>query len=201
MNKNVVFHRGHVSRKDRELLFGQKPLTFWLTGLSGSGKSTLAFGLEKKLVTKGVACYVLDGDNIRRGLNSNLGFDFCDRSENIRRVAEVAKLMNDAGLIVITSFISPFEKDRENARLIIGAEFFREIYVSSDIKTCVERDPKGLYKKAQAGRIKNFTGISSPYYPPSSPDLVLDSQTLDIETTLVHLINYVNTELGCNQSY
>jgi len=171
--RNLTPHVGHVSTEDRQRLFGHRPVTVWLTGLSGSGKSTLAYALEKRLTEEGHACFVLDGDNIRHGLNKDLGFSAEDRAENIRRVAEVAKLLNDAGLIVITSFISPFRADRADARDIIGDERFIEVFVDAPIDICEQRDPKGLYAKARKGEIAEFTGVSSPYEPPESPSLVV----------------------------
>lgn len=171
----VIWHDGHVRTDDRSHLLGQRPLTIWLTGLSASGKSTLAFALERRLVDAGHACYVLDGDNIRHGLNKDLGFSHQDRTENIRRIAEVARLMNDAGLIVITAFISPYRDDRQLARKIVGMENFVEVYVSTPIETCEARDPKGMYKRARAGRISGFTGVNDPYESPATPDLTIDT--------------------------
>ncbi len=179
--KQVVWHGGHVSTEDRQRLLGQSALTIWLTGLSASGKSTLAFALERHLINAGRACYVLDGDNVRHGLNGNLGFSHEDRTENIRRIAEVAHLMNDAGLIVITAFISPYREDRAMARCIIGAERFREVYVSTPIQICEQRDPKGLYGMAKAGKLAHFTGISDPYEPPEEPDMVIDTSLVSVE--------------------
>jgi adenylylsulfate kinase len=150
------------------------PKTIWLTGLSASGKSTLAYALEHQLVDMGKPCYVLDGDNVRHGLNKDLDFSEASRTENIRRIAEVAKLMNDAGLIVITAFISPLRVDRQMAKDIIG-EDFKEVYVSTSIDICESRDPKGLYAKARAGKVKHFTGISAPYEAPETPDLMIDT--------------------------
>lgn len=173
----VVWHDGHVQPEDRRYLLGQRPLTVWLTGLSASGKSTLAFALERRLVDIGHACYVLDGDNVRHGLNRDLGFSHQDRTENIRRIAEVAHLMNDAGLIVITAFISPYRDDRQLAREIVGAETFVEVYVNTPIETCEVRDPKGMYKRARAGQIIGFTGVNAPYEPPVSPDMALDTSS------------------------
>lgn len=171
----VVWHDGHVQIEDRNRLLGQRPLTIWLTGLSASGKSTLAFALERRLVDVGRACYVLDGDNIRHGLNKDLGFSHQDRTENIRRIAEVARLMNNAGLIVITAFISPYRDDRRLAREIVGAERFVEVYISTPIETCEGRDPKGMYKRARAGQLSGFTGVNDPYEPPETPDLTIDT--------------------------
>jgi adenylyl-sulfate kinase len=176
---NLFWHEAHVTLANRIKFFRQAPATIWLTGLSGAGKSTLAFALEKRLLELGQASYVLDGDNVRHGLNRNLGFSHEDRTENIRRIAEVARLMNDAGLIVITAFISPYREDREVARRIIGTEKFLEVHVSTSLKVCEERDPKGIYKRARAGDIPDFTGISSPYEAPVNPALALDSATTD----------------------
>jgi len=177
-SENITRENSYVSQEDRQTLLKQKPRTLWFTGLSGSGKSTIAKLLEKTLVDNGKLCFLLDGDNIRHGLNKDLGFSPEDRKENIRRIAEVAKLMNDAGLIVLTAFISPYREDRDMARQIIGDENFREIYVSTPLAACEERDPKGLYKKARAGQIKGFTGIDAPYEPPENPALVIETETL-----------------------
>ena len=171
---NIVWHQGQVSKARRATLLGHAPKTIWLTGLSASGKSTLAYALEHKLVDMGKPCYVLDGDNVRHGLNKDLDFSESSRTENIRRIAEVARLMNDAGLIVITAFISPLRADRQMAKDIIG-EDFKEVYVSTSIDICESRDPKGLYAKARAGQVKNFTGISAPYEAPASPDIMIDT--------------------------
>lgn len=184
----VVWHGGQVTHEDRQALMGQRPLTIWLTGLSAAGKSTLAFSLEKALTANGRFCYVLDGDNVRHGLNQNLGFTAEDRAENIRRVAEVARLMNDAGLIVITAFISPYRADRELARQIIGPDCFREVYVSTPLAVCESRDPKGLYGKARAGKVLEFTGVSSPYEPPDRPALILDTAQLALEGAIAQLL-------------
>ena len=181
---NLVWHQAHVTRADRVHFFRQHPATVWFTGLSGAGKSTLAFALEKRMLELGQASYVLDGDNVRHGLNSNLGFSHEDRTENIRRIAEVARLMNDAGLIVITAFISPYREDREVARRIIGAENFLEVHVSTPLTVCEERDPKGMYKRARAGEIREFTGISSPYEPPYDPVLSLDNTATGIDSCI-----------------
>lgn len=177
---NVVWQKTDITGEIRSKQKGQKPLTLWFTGLSGSGKSTLANEVEKRLVVSGKHTMLLDGDNIRHGLNKNLGFKEADRVENIRRIAEVSKLMNEAGLITLTSFISPYEKDRENAKDIIGAEFV-EIYVSTPLEECEKRDVKGLYKKARAGEIPNFTGISSPYEKPLAPDIEIDTSKWSLE--------------------
>ena len=172
---DIFWHDGQVRATDRHNVFGQRPITVWLTGLSASGKSSLAFALERRLVDLGRACYVLDGDNVRHGLNKDLGFSHQDRTENIRRIAEVAHLMNDAGLIVITAFISPYRDDRQLAREIIGGESFLEVYVNTPIETCEVRDPKGMYKRARAGHLSGFTGVNDPYESPETPDLTIDT--------------------------
>ena len=191
--REIVWHKGQVSFVDRVLFYKQKPITIWFTGLSGSGKSTLAFALERRLMDTGKACYVLDGDNVRHGLNRDLGFSPKDRAENIRRISEVARLMNDAGLVVITAFISPFREDREMARRIIGEEIFVEIYLNPGLATCEKRDPKGLYKMARAGQIPGFTGISSPYELPESPSLSLDTGKLSIMQCIDAVQPYLDT--------
>jgi len=172
---NLVWHAGQVCGSERAARLGQVPLTLWLTGLSAAGKSTLAFALERALHERGRACYVLDGDNVRHGLNRNLGFSPADRSENIRRIAEVARLMNDAGLIVITAFISPWRADRAAAREIIGAASFLEVHVSTPLAVCEARDPKGFYGQARRGELADFTGVSSPYEAPEQADLSIDT--------------------------
>ena len=174
---------------------GQKPITLWFTGLSGSGKSALANEIEKRLNLSGKYTMLLDGDNIRIGLNKNLGFEPEDRIENIRRTAEVAKLMNDAGLIVLTAFISPFRADRQNARRIIGEENFIEIYVSTPLEECKKRDVKGLYKKAMDGQIPNFTGISSPYEAPDYPDAEVDTSKYTLEEAVEHVLGQIKRYL------
>jgi adenylylsulfate kinase len=185
----IVWHGGQVCQAERQKLLGQQPVTVWLTGLSASGKSTLAFALERALVDQGRACYVLDGDNVRHGLNRNLGFSHEDRTENIRRIAEVARLMNDAGLIVITSFISPYRADRSAAREVIGATSFREVFVSTSLAVCESRDPKGLYTKARAGQVAEFTGVSSPYEAPDSPDLAIDTAQVSVGEAVLKLVS------------
>jgi adenylylsulfate kinase len=166
-----------ITSQQRMRIFRQQPVTIWLTGLSGAGKSTIAFELEAQLVSLGHACYVLDGDNIRQGLASDLGFERQDRRENIRRVAHVAQLMNDAGLIVITALISPMREDRAMARGIIGQDKFIETHLFASLEVCVQRDPKGLYAKARSGAIASFTGVSAPYEAPLDPELRIDTAT------------------------
>jgi adenylyl-sulfate kinase len=175
---NITKHEFKISQQDREKIKGHKSLTIWMSGLSGSGKSTIANILETELNSQNYHTYILDGDNTRLGLNKGLGFSEEDRLENIRRVAEVCKLMNDAGLIVICSFISPFQKNREQAKSIIGEDKFIEVFVDADLETCETRDPKGLYKKARLGEIKDFTGISSPFESPNDC-IILKNNTLD----------------------
>lgn len=191
-DRHVVWHEGQVDPAARSALFRQQPVTLWLTGLSGAGKSTLAFALEKRLIESGHACFVLDGDNVRHGLNRDLGFSPKDRAENIRRVAEVARLMNEAGLIVITSFISPFAEDREMARLIIGPDRFREIYLNAELSVCEGRDPKGLYRKARAGDLQGFTGVSAPYEVPTAPDCIIDTGVNSPERCLERLLSFAH---------
>lgn len=186
-SNNLVWQESDITKEIRSRQKNQKTKTIWFTGLSGSGKSTLANELEKRLVAMGRHTMLLDGDNIRMGLNRNLGFTEVDRVENIRRIAEVAKLMNDAGLIVLTAFISPYEKDRENAREIIGEDFF-EVYVSTPLEECERRDVKGLYKKARNGEIPNFTGITSPYEAPVSPDIIVNTQDVSVEEAVSRII-------------
>lgn len=180
---NVTWHDGEVSRQDRNALLKQKGVTLWFTGLSGSGKSTVAVALEKALMERGHLCYRLDGDNIRMGINKNLGFSAEDRAENIRRIGEVAKLFVDTGVIVLSSFVSPYRADRDNVRALHADSDmdFIEVYVNVPLDVAEERDPKGLYKKARAGEIKNFTGIDDPYEAPESPEIVLNSHELSLE--------------------
>ncbi len=185
---NIVKQTGHVSREERTEVFGHKPRTVWLTGLSGAGKSTIGFTLERQLLDLGHACYVLDGDNVRHGLNRDLGFAPADRAENLRRIAEVAKLMNEAGLIVITCFISPTIAARDAARKIIGDEQFIEVFVDAPIAVCEDRDPKGLYRKARAGKIPNFTGISAPFEAPAQPELHLRTDAMTVDDCVEQII-------------
>lgn len=177
---NLTWQNTDIARSYREGQLGQNARTIWFTGLSGSGKSTLANAIEKRLAAAGRHTMLLDGDNVRMGLNQNLGFSEADRIENIRRIAEVAKLMNDAGLIVLTSFISPFANDRRRAKEIIGDSFI-EVYVSTPLEECERRDIKGLYASARAGKIKQFTGISSPYEVPEHPDITVDTTGKDLD--------------------
>jgi adenylylsulfate kinase len=189
--EQIFWHAGQVAQEQRSRQLGQRAATIWLTGLSGAGKSTLACAVEERLMAQGRIAFVLDGDNLRHHLNRDLGFTQRDRQENIRRSAEVAKLMNDAGLIVICAFISPLRSDREQARQIIGADNFIEVYVSTPREVCEERDPKGLYVKARAGLIPEFTGISAPYEVPLEPALALDTDQLSLEQSTSRLCQYL----------
>lgn len=191
---NLTWHDMDVTREFRENQLGQKAKTIWFTGLSGAGKSTLANELEKRLVAMGKHTMLLDGDNIRMGLNKNLGFREHDRIENIRRIAEVSKLMNDAGLIVLTSFISPFIRDRRNAREIIGDDFI-EVYVNTPLAECEKRDVKGLYKKARRGELANFTGINSPYEAPENPDIVIDTSAAPLDECVDELLRQLEDKI------
>ncbi len=193
---NITWHEGHATREERQGLLKQKGATLWFTGLSASGKSTIAFTLEHALVQRGRLAYVLDGDNIRHGLNKNLGFSAADREENIRRIGEVAKLFADCGVITMTSFISPYRKDRDLVRSLHseGKLPFIEIFVNTPIATCETRDPKGLYKKARAGQLKNFTGIDDPYEEPLKPELTIDATGTTPQQASVLLIEYLEKQ-------
>lgn len=193
---NVVWHEGHVERAQREALLKQRGCTIWLTGLPSSGKSTLAFSLEHLLVQRGRLAYVLDGDNIRHGLNKNLGFSAEDRAENIRRIGEVAKLFADAGVLTITSFVSPYRKDRDSVRELhkAGNLPFVEVFVDTPVGVCETRDPKGLYAKARAGQLKGFTGVDDPYEPPQSPELTIKTAERPLEACLAELGAYLERQ-------
>lgn len=191
-SQNVHRQALTINREDRECLNGHQTKVIWFTGLSGSGKSTIANELEKILHAQGKSTYTLDGDNVRQGLNKDLGFTDADRVENIRRVAEVARLMRDAGLIVMTSFISPFRAERQMARELIGRENFVEVFVDTPLEICEQRDPKGLYKKARNGQIPNMTGINSPYERPDSPDYVIQYGITDLQTMVSSLRDFLN---------
>lgn len=181
MEENIVWHNTTITSADREKQKGQKAVVLWFTGLSGSGKSTVANAVESLLFQKGCHSYLLDGDNVRHGLNKDLGFDDESRIENIRRISEVAKLFVDSGLIVLTAFISPFIADRAQAKELIGDANFLEVYIDTPLEVCESRDPKGLYKKARAGEIANFTGIGSAYEAPTSPDIHVRTAELSVE--------------------
>lgn len=175
VSKNLVRSHGSVTPADREKVLGHRSCTVWFTGLSGSGKSTLAFAVERALVARGVAAYVLDGDNIRLGLNRDLGFEPNDRSENIRRIGEVCRLFQDAGLVVLTAFISPYVSDRQQVRALHPSGRFVEVFVDTPLEICESRDVKGLYARARAGEIPEFSGVSAPYEPPLDPELRIDT--------------------------
>jgi adenylylsulfate kinase len=196
---NIHWHEGEIKKRDREQLNNHKGVCLWFTGLSGSGKSTIALEAENQLFERGVRTYVLDGDNIRHGLNKDLGFSPEDRTENIRRIGEVAKLFVDAGLVIMTAFISPYREDRNTVRNLMKDGEFVEVYVECDLEVCEQRDPKGLYKKARAGEIKEFTGIDAPYEEPENPELVVNtSQITDVKTNARKVISFLenNNYLG-----
>lgn len=194
--KNIIPHDYQLKRTDREIAYGHKSFVLWFTGLSGSGKSTIANMVEQRLFEKGVKVYVLDGDNVRTGINKGLGFSEEDRKENLRRIAEIAKLFVDAGIVVIAAFVSPLEKDRALIADIIGKDDFTEIYVNTSLEECERRDVKGLYKKARAGEIKDFTGISAPYEPPTNPYLEINTEKETAEEAVIRLIANINVKLA-----
>ncbi len=183
-----------LSRADKEQLLGQRGVMLWFTGLSGSGKSTVAIALERELQKRGLLCRILDGDNIRSGINANLGFSEEDRRENIRRVAEVAKLFVDTGIITIAAFVSPTEELRQLAESIIGKDDFKEIYISTPLAECERRDVKGLYARARRGEVKNFTGISAPFEAPQHPALSLDTSALSLEESVKRLLDFLGVK-------
>jgi adenylylsulfate kinase len=193
-SKNITWQESQVGRSDREAIIGQRGVTIWLTGLSGSGKSTVAIAAERELINRGRHAFVLDGDNIRHGLNKNLGFSPEDRTENIRRIGEVSKLFTEAGVIVFASFISPYRSDRDAVRALMGAGDFVEVYVDASLDTCEQRDVKGLYKKARAGEIPEVTGISAPYEAPNSPELVLDTNRQTVEESVAELVEFLDAK-------
>jgi len=190
---NITWHEGNITREERWRALGCRGATVWFTGLSGSGKSTIACALEQALVNQGVHCYRLDGDNIRHGLNKNLGFSAEDRAENIRRIGEVAKLFADAGVVALTSFISPYRADRDAARALHDEDNlpFIEVLVEAPMEVCESRDPKGLYKKARAGEIKGFTGVDDPYESPEKPELVLNTGNVPVEESVRTALRYL----------
>ena len=195
---NVIYHQASVTRGRRNQSNNHQSVVLWFTGLSGSGKSTLAHVLEEKLFNKGCKTFVLDGDNVRHGLNSNLDFSDNDRKENIRRIGEVAKLMLESGLIVMTAFISPFREDRAAVRNLISNSDFIEIYCKASLKTCEERDVKGLYKRARAGEIKNYTGIDSPYEAPENPELIIDTDKETLDESVSKIYNFLERKAIIN---
>ena len=188
---NLYFHEHRVARESKEKRNQHKSRVLWFTGLSGSGKSTVANATEKMLHDMGLQTYILDGDNVRMGLNKDLGFSAEDRTENIRRITEVAKLFADSGSIILTAFISPYREDRDKAREIISNDDFIEIFVSADLSVCEDRDPKGLYKKARSGEIKGFTGIDAPYEAPLNPELIVETDKNSIEESAQIVVDYL----------
>ena len=190
-SSNVIYHHASVTRQRRNKLNEHRSVVLWFTGLSGSGKSTLAHSVEEKLYQKGCRTFVLDGDNVRHGLNSNLDFSESGRAENIRRISEVSKLMLESGLIVMTAFISPFNKDRNEARKLISSDDFIEIYCKASLEICETRDVKGLYKRARAGEIKNYTGIDSPYEIPENPELIIDTDNQGLEDSVSTILSFL----------
>ena len=190
-DNNIVWHNQSITKEKRLTLLNQKPCILWFTGLSGSGKSTIANAVELELFKRGRKTYLLDGDNVRHGLNKDLGFSEQDRIENIRRIGEVAKLFVDSGLIVLSAFISPFKSDRQIARSLVKYDEFIEVFIDTPLEVCEQRDPKGLYKKARVGAIKNFTGISSPYEAPEEPQIHIKTDEHSIQECVDIVINYL----------
>ena len=190
-SNNITWHDSEVTKEERQNRNGHKSAVIWFTGLSGSGKSTVSVALEKALFNEGKQTYRLDGDNVRHGLNKNLGFSPEDRTENIRRIGEVAKLMVDAGSITVTAFISPYKQDRDNVRAILKDDEFIEVYTKCSVEECENRDPKGLYKKARSGEIPEFTGISAPYVAPDHPEIILDTEHESIDQSVDRVIQYL----------
>ncbi|KAF0817842.1 MULTISPECIES: adenylyl-sulfate kinase [unclassified Cytobacillus] len=199
-NKNIVWHDSVITKEDRQKLQGHRSFMVWFTGLSGSGKSTIANALQYELFKRGISVYLLDGDNLRHGINKNLSFTENDRKENIRRTAEVGKLFVDAGIVVFAALISPFEQDRQSARNIVGADEFIEVYVKCPIQECEYRDPKGLYKKARKGEIKQFTGIDQPYEEPINPEITIDTSELSVDEAVTALLKYLDKKLPLKRS-
>ena len=195
MKENIIRHTYEVSKLQRQKLLNQNSFLLWFTGLSGSGKSTIANALEHKLHNEGYKTYALDGDNIRKGINSDLTFSPEDRKENIRRIAEVSNLMVEAGVVVLAAFVSPYKKDRENIAQIVGNDNFVEIFVNTSIEECERRDVKGLYKKARAGEIKDFTGVNAPYEAPDDPDIEIITDGLSIEECVSKIYDQIKPKL------
>lgn len=189
--KHITWHESEVTKAQRQTRNGHQSVLIWFTGLSGSGKSTVSVALEKALFEDGKQTYRLDGDNVRHGLNKNLGFSPEDRKENIRRIGELGKLMVDSGAITVTAFISPYKQDRDNVRQLFEEQEFIEVYTQCSIETCEQRDPKGLYKKARTGEIPEFTGISAPYEPPENPEIIIDTEDNSVEASVNQILNYL----------
>jgi len=194
-SENIIYHHATVTRNRRNQANGHKSVVLWFTGLSGSGKSTLAHAVEEELFSKGCKTFVLDGDNIRHGLSSDLGFDDNDRKENIRRIGEVAKLMAEAGTIVMTAFISPFKQDRNTVRELMPHGDFIEIYCRASLSTCESRDVKGLYKRARMGEIKNYTGVDSTYEEPPNPELIINTDQERLEESISKVVNFLKSRI------
>lgn len=190
-SKNITWHASEVTKEERQQRKNHKSAVIWFTGLSGSGKSTISVALEKALYDQQVHTYRLDGDNVRHGLNKNLGFSPEDRTENIRRIGEVSKLMVDAGLVTVTAFISPYQADRDVVRELLAEDEFIEVYASCSLDECEARDPKGLYQKARSGEIQGFTGINAPYEEPQNPEIVIDTEQYSVEDAVTQIIEYL----------
>ncbi len=195
MSKNTVIHNYNISKKERNELNKHQSFLIWFTGLSGSGKSTIANALEVKLFERNIRTYSLDGDNIRNGINNDLNFSPEDRTENIRRIAEISNLFIEAGVIVLAAFVSPYKKDRENIQKIVGHHNFVEIFVNTSVEECEKRDVKGLYKKARLGEIKDFTGVNAPYEAPESPDVEINTEQLSVEQSVEKIVELINKKL------
>ncbi len=195
MQENIVPHQFSITKEQRTRHKGHNSLLLWFTGLSGSGKSTIANAVERELANKGVHTYTLDGDNVREGLNNNLSFSPEDRTENIRRIAEVGNLMVEAGLVVLAAFVSPYKADRENIKQIVGSGSYVEIFINTPVEECERRDVKGLYAKARAGEIKNFTGINAPYEAPLAPDVEIETMAVTVEDAVEQIIDYIENKL------
>ena len=195
MKKNITHHNYHISISDRRKANNHNSFLIWFTGLSGSGKSTIANRVEQELFNMGIKTYSLDGDNIRNGINEDLSFSPEDRTENIRRIAEVSNLMIEAGVVTLAAFVSPYKKDRKNIRSIVKDVNFVEVYINTSVEECEKRDVKGLYKKARAGEIKNMTGISAPYEAPESPDIEIKTESSSVESAVEHIIEYITPKL------
>ena len=193
---NITQHNYLITKKDRIFMNGHQSFLIWFTGLSGSGKSTIANKVESALYKRNIRTYALDGDNIRKGINNDLGFSPGDRSENIRRIGEISKLFIDAGTVVLAAFVSPYKKDREAVKCIVGKNNFIEVYVNTSIEECEKRDVKGLYKKARKGEIKEFTGINAPYEPPESPDIEIKTEQLNIDQSVTKIMDYIRHKLN-----
>lgn len=197
--KNLISHKYTITSKNRSDQKGHKPMVIWFSGLSGSGKSSIASGLEKMLHSKGFHTFCLDGDNIRLGLNKDLGFSQEERSENIRRIAEVAKLFNEAGILVLAAFITPLEKDRNTIRQIVGKQNLIEIFIDTSLEECEKRDVKGLYRKVREGKIKEFSGISSPFEIPKNPDLSIKTQNISVKEAVNEVVSFLGSIIDINE--